>query len=257
MPEHQLRELIREVVAEILAAQRGLAGPAPAERTNGLVLFTGAALGFESALQSLARLNGRLALDWTQSPSAERILDQQRIAAIGMTPVSNSLVVGHDILIIPTLTVNLVAKVTHGIGDCLASNVISDFIMRGKPVVVATNGACPDSPDKRSWYPHIPEQYAAMLRSNLATLQSFGVRLSDADRLDAAVVKVLEPSASQPAAGEAVPTDAVVHPDRVITAETVHAMAPGSTVTLMPNAIITDLARDAARQGRITLSRRS
>ena len=48
MPEHQLRELIREVVAEILAAQRGLAGPAPAERTNGLVLFTGAALGFES-----------------------------------------------------------------------------------------------------------------------------------------------------------------------------------------------------------------
>ena len=50
MPEHQLRELIREVVAEILAAQRGLAGPAPAERTNGLVLFTGAALGFESAL---------------------------------------------------------------------------------------------------------------------------------------------------------------------------------------------------------------
>ena len=64
MPEHQLRELIREVVAEILAAQRGLAGPAPAERTTGLVLFTGAALGFESALQSLSRLNGRLALDW-------------------------------------------------------------------------------------------------------------------------------------------------------------------------------------------------
>ena len=94
-------------------------------------------------------------------------------------------------------------------------------------------------------------------RPRLATLQSFGVRLSDADRLDAAVVKVLEPSASQPAAGEAVPTDAVVHPDRVITAETVHAMAPGSKVTLMPNAIITDLARDAARQGRITLSRRS
>lgn len=252
MPEQQLRELIREVVAEILAAQRGIAGAESAERTNGLVLFTGAALGFEPALQSLGRLNGRLTLDWTQTPSAERILDQQRIAAIGMTPVSNSLVVGHDVLIIPTLTVNLVAKVAHGIGDCLASNVISDFIMRDKPVVVATNGACPDSPDKRSWYPHIPEQYAAMLRSNLATLKSFGVRLCDADQLDTAVVKALEPRAGQPATGAA-----AVHPDRVITAATVHAMTPGSTVTLMPNAIITDLARDAARQGHITLSRRS
>ena len=60
-----------------------------------------------------------------------------------MTPAEESLVQAHDLLVVPTLTANLAAKVAHGIGDCLASNVVAEFIMSNKPVVVATNGVCP------------------------------------------------------------------------------------------------------------------
>jgi hypothetical protein len=153
------------------------------------VLFTGAAArlrrGTRVARAAQRQVSPRLDAD---PVSATRILDQQAIAAIGMTPVRVAGHLGHDMLIIPTLTVNMVAKVAHGIGDCLASNVIAEFIMRGKPVVVATNAACPDSPDKRGWFPDMPDGYAAhAAREPGEPLASFGVRLTSADRLDAAV----------------------------------------------------------------------
>lgn len=241
MTEAQLRDLIREVVAGLLprpAASR-------ASSTNALVLFTGALLGFEDACASLTRLNPQLSLDWIQTPSATRILDQDAIAAIGMTPADKSLVASHDLLVVPTLSVNMVAKVVHGVGDCLASNVIAEFIMSGKPVVVATNAACPDSEGKRSWFPHMPSGYQAMLRKNLATLRSFGVQLADASRLDRAVLR--RASAPEAPAAPALPAE------RVVTEATVAAVPDGAVVRLQPRAIVTDLAREAAAKRHITL----
>lgn len=248
MNETELRELIRSVVNEILARE---------QPTNALVLFTGALLGFEASLDSLAALKPHVNLDWTQTPSAERVLDQQRIAAVGMTPASKSLVQGHDMLIIPTLTVNMVAKVVHGIGDCLASNVLSEFVMSNKPVVVAVNAACPDHVDKRGWFPHMPEGYAQVLRTNLTTLKSFGVRLSTAEKLDQTVLKVVRGQAPAPQPQTAAPAATEVCPERVITATTIWRMSPGSHVQFMPNAIITDRAKDEAAAAGITWEQRS
>ena len=104
MTESELRELIRGIVAEMLAAP---------PRPNALVLFSGALLGFDTAVASLKRLVGDVNLNWTQTPSAERILDQAKIAEIGMVHASESLVQAHDMLILPNATVNLIAKVAH------------------------------------------------------------------------------------------------------------------------------------------------
>ena len=150
------------------------------------------------------------------------------------------------LLIVPTLTVNMVAKVTHGIGDCLASNVIAEFIMSGKPVVAVTNAACPDSADKRGWFPTMPDGYAAMLRGNLATLASFGVKLTTAARLDRAVRRIVE----VPAPGAAPDCDL-----KVISASVISSTAPGATLRIRPDAIVTDVAREAAASARITLER--
>ena len=241
MTESQLRDLIREVIAGLMPQP---VAPRPSAST-GLVLFTGALLGFEEACASLTRLNPQMSLDWIQTDSARRVLDQETIAGIGMTPADKSLVASHDLLIVPTLTVNMVAKVVHGVGDCLASNVIAEFIMSGKPVVVATNAACPDSAGKREWFPRMPAGYQAMLRENLTRLRSFGVHLADASRLDRAVLRQVRGDAPTPGAAPVL--------DRVVTEATIAGLPDGADVRLAPRAIITDLAREAAARRHITL----
>lgn len=239
MIEQELKALIRQVVSDVLAAER---------HPTGLVMFSGAMLGFEAACRSLSRLGTDVDLDWTQTPSASRILDQQRIAAAGMRHAEESLVTAHDLLIVPTLTVNLASKVAHGIGDCLASNVMAEFIMSGKTVVVATNGVCPDGADKRAWFPAMPAGYADMLRGTLDTLKTFGVRFSTAETLDAAVLRAVGRgqvgAAPEPASAQI--------SGRVVTAATISTLPRGSRVRIAHDAIITDLARDTARDAGIT-----
>lgn len=175
--EQLIDDLVRRVMAEL----------GHRTQSNALVLFSGASLGFEAALAALQRAKDIVNLDWTQTSSAQKILDQDAIARLGMTKASSSLVASHDLLVVPTLTVNLAAKVAHGIGDCLASNVVAEFVMSGRTVIAAVNGCSPDADDKRAWFPQMPPAYAAMLRENLARLADFGVVLTDAAQLDQAI----------------------------------------------------------------------
>ncbi len=232
--------LVREVVDRVLA-ELGQAR----KRPGVLVLFSGALLGFEDALGALGRLVADgWQLDWRQTPSAERILDQDAIARVGMTHAGPELVRSHDVLIVPTLTANLAAKVAHGIGDCVASNLMAEFIMTGKKVVASVAGACPDAPEKRAWFPDMPEGYAAMLRENLARLESFGVHLTTAARLDQALTK-------QSAAETSILDCAL----SLVTEGTLAGVLDGSTLHLQPRALVTALAQDAARERGIRLIR--
>lgn len=174
MTEHELRALIREVIGELIRP--------PQLRV--LVLFTGGLLGFDEAIDSLAALKATGAqLDYRQTPSAERILDQRRIQALGMREVSKQYVESHDMLILPTMTGNVAAKVAHGISDCLVSNLASEFIMSNRIVVASRTAVRPDGAEKLGWFPHMPPGYADLLRANLAALSSFGVRVVDAKAL--------------------------------------------------------------------------
>lgn len=262
-------EQIAQIVDRVLEV---LGVPNPDRTQNGLVLFTGAMIGFEPALEALARLNGKLNLDYIQTPSAQRLLDQNKIAALGMTPGTRSFVASHDLLIVPTLTANLAAKVARGIGDDLASNVTAEFVMTGRKVVFATDAANPDAAAKRAWFPNMPAGYAAMLRSNLATLQSFGVQLTAAEQLDQAVLAAIGatgvqqpavpakpitsslPAPSAPATatifGSPVPTPG--EPPQIVTATMVMAAPSGSVVRVGPKTMITDLAKERAQARQIT-----
>ncbi|MEN0072665.1 MAG: flavoprotein [Propionicimonas sp.] len=172
--ETEVRALVREALAELLA-------PPP---RRALVLFTGGLLGFDDAVDNLRMLAAEgVQLDYLQTPSATRILDQRKIAALGMREVSTKMVEEHDMLIAPTLTSNIAAKVAHGVADCLASNLFSEFIMSNRLVVVSRTAICPDGAPKQSWFPQMPPAYADLLRANLTALASFGVRLASAHAL--------------------------------------------------------------------------
>lgn len=131
MTEAELKAVIRAAILEVMA-------PTP---RRALVVFTGGLLGFEDAIPELAMLAAEgVQLDYVQTPSAERILNQDLIRSLGMRDVTKRMVEEHDMLIAPTLTSNIAAKVAHGVADCLASNLFSEFIM-GDRLVVASRTA--------------------------------------------------------------------------------------------------------------------
>jgi hypothetical protein len=170
MTEAELRAIILEAILELMT-------PAP---RRALVLFTGGLLGFDDAVDELKLLAAAgVQLDYLQTPSAVRVLDQAKIQSLGMREVSKRMVEEHDMLLAPTLTSNIAAKVAHGVADCLASNLFSEFIMSNRLVVASRSAICPDDAPKRSWFPQMPPGYADLLRANLAALDSFGVRLAD------------------------------------------------------------------------------
>ncbi|SPF67491.1 Flavoprotein [Propionibacterium ruminifibrarum] len=183
MNADDVRAVIRSTLAELVT-------PAP---RRALVLFTGALIGFEKTIPELAMLIGEgVHLEFVQTPSAERILDQDLIGALGMTVATRQLTGSHDMLIVPTLTQNIAAKTAHGVADCLGSNLMNDYLLAGKPVVVSSSACDPDDPDKQRWFGAIPEGYAQMMRDNLCTLRGFGVRTARAGALARTVLAAYE-----------------------------------------------------------------
>lgn len=248
MTEAELRELIRATIEEIL-------NPPP---RRALVLFTGALLGFEDSIEGLRRIAAEgVELDYVQTPSATRVLDQDLIASVGMTAVNNKLVREHQMLVVPTLTVNIAAKVVHGIGDCLASNLLAEFIMANRPVVVVDSAANPDSPEKLGWFPNMPAGYAARLRRNLAELASFGVRLCRVQDLHEVVMRAwADHSAVAGAATPAAADTSVVECHRSLISQAVVQTLPvGARLRVRPDARVTALAVDVARNRSIRIEK--
>lgn len=277
MNADDVRGLVRSALAELVA-------PAP---RRALVLFTGALIGFEKTVPELAMLIGEgVGLEVVQTPSAERILDQELIGALGMTPATRQLTGSHDMLIIPTLTQNIAAKAAHGVADCLASNLVNDYLLAGKPVVAAVSGCDPDDPDKLRWFGAIPEGYAQMMRANLATLRTFGVRTSRAGSLARTVLAAYErserarirpittalgasrtellrmlgatpavtPMARTTASSAAAPgPGTVVCQQRLISQRVVQRLPPGTLLQVPADAKITAMAGDVAASRAVTI----
>lgn len=274
MTDADVRTLIREAILEVV-------GPSP---RRALVVFTGGLLGFDDCIGELAMLKaGGVQLDYIQTPSAERILDQDLIRSLGMRDVSKRMVEEHDMLIAPTLTSNIAAKVAHGLADCLASNLFSEFIMSNRLVVASRTAICPDGRAKQAWFPHMPPAYADLLRGNLAALASFGVRLCESrfiartalaawERRDAErrapLVAALGTSVAGLVAALADPVVTVNGGDRpaqgqgtvacaqdLISQQVVQQVPSGAELRIGARALVTAAARDAAATRSIRITR--
>ncbi|MDR0415723.1 MAG: hypothetical protein LBH76_00115 [Propionibacteriaceae bacterium] len=256
MNEAAVRALVAEVVAEVLARQR-------AKRV--MVLWSGAMLGYGEAVDALTRLTGLgLRLDYVQTPSSKRLHSAERLAQIGMAEAAGHFVMDHDLLVLPTMTSNLTAKVAAGVADCLGSNVIADFIQTGKPVIASRTGADPRGAAKRLIYPTMPSAYAELLAANCRRLAEFGVVWADADRLDQAVLAapLALAGGGQPAAGPpdccveapapaAAPAGAagpglVVCGLNLVSHTVIAPLASGTVLQIKAGAMVTAQAADAA-----------
>lgn len=283
MTEVEVARLVQDAVREALS-------PPP---RRALVLFSGGLLGFEEAIGGLRLLAAAgVQLDYRQTPSAERILDQELIASVGMREVSKRFVESHDMLIAPTMTSNIAAKVAHGIADCLASNLFAEFIMSNRLVVASRSAICPDDAPKQSWFPQMPAGYADLLRGNLATLASFGVRLCASHALARTALAAWErrdlahrewlgeqlgvpaatlPRWQPPSSAAAVPAAAAPRPAEsapvaragtpvhcgrsLISQQVIQQLPDGTDLRIGARATVTALARDLAAARSIRISR--
>lgn len=256
MNEAELRKIVALIVEAITEET---------QPKRALVLFTGALICCAEGGEAMKRLMAAgVELEYVQTPSAKNVLNQEKIKALGIREAGPHLIANNDVLVIPTLTANTVAKAAHGIADGVASNLIMEFLMHGKQVVAASNAADPDSPQKKAFFPKMPAAQAALLRSNLAKVSALGVQLADVTCLDKAVLKAFGLGtsvsdatvipASQPSA-QASPSQATTHCLKLISAQGVQGLPIGSTLKISQGAVVTALARDFASARSIRIER--
>lgn len=248
MDRHYLELLIKETITEILARE-AYSLPKPETKTA-LICFSGALIGFEESIAQLKEIKAAgWKLDWCQTDAASRVLDQTLIASLEIPHREKSLIANHELLIIPTLTGNLAAKVAHGICDDFASNVIAEFIQSGQKIIAVKSAACPDRKEKRQLFPEMPKAWKKLMRNNLSLLASYGVSLVEVEQLAATVLSKESPNLNKVETG-------INYSQKLLSLAQIRQYPSASTLLLAPKTLVTDLAREYASKTGITLIKR-
>ena len=167
-----------------------------ARRKTVLALFTGTQLGAREAAKSLGALRDegwtvRLVFSetarqarWPQSLDGLDV-DVSSAAQLGASGDfdEDALLDGCSVLLVSTLSINSAAKIASGVRDSVPSRLAARALERGIAVVAASDGCCPDNPQRIAQGFHVAEAYKQRMRTNLNALQSYGIRLVRADRL--------------------------------------------------------------------------
>ena len=151
--EQSVQGIIAQVIAERVA-QKLLE-----RQKHALVVYTGSDMGMEEGLENLRMLRREDGFTYRVllTKSAAGILDAAAIRSAlepaefwvekpGAPP--EALTARYDTILVPTLTVNTAAHVAACMADTPAAAIILDGLMRGKNVVVAVDGCCPDNPQR-------------------------------------------------------------------------------------------------------------
>ncbi len=157
-------------------------------------------------------------------------------------------------IVLPTLTMNTVAKIATGISD----NTVTDFVrlglLAGKRIIAAKDACDPNLPI----YRNASAAYKEMVLKHLETLRSFGIRFVDAEALADAITGVpigtgLEKAESVPkvTTGSEIP----VFSGRILDAGVLRSFK-GSFLWLDRGTLVTPLAKDIARERGIHLQYR-
>ncbi len=241
------QEIVNKIVEEVLRRLE-------ARRKRALVIFTGAALGFQEAIPQLKQLAKE---GWTLkvllSNSAEYVLtpklikEQLGISEVLLEKDVKSL---HDLYkdvstyIIPTLTLNTAAKISLGIQDTLVTNLIAHGIMSGLTIVAAKDGCDLSNPVRKEiGLNKNPKAYEDTFIQHLNNIESYGIKLVDA--------KGLYDSLNHKPLKDAVTTKVGTYEfnNKVLTRNHIFEARKYGEVFYVPKGtIITSLAMDAARE---------
>ena len=251
---------------------------------RGLLLFTGATIGYCQAIESINKLKMEgWEFDVVMSKSAQEVLTVDNVRkSIGIEniitdadgSVIKELLQKNNIIIIPTLTMNSAAKLANCISDTLVTNIVSKALFSGKPVVASINGCCPENEERRSIYgDNLSDFHKKRLSSNLEVLREYNIKLTSSENLYEKVNKTLFKSfdlyksksssiskvnsnieISKKAAPKADKSSLSIKINKkVLSRRDIWDNKMYNTIFLSRNTLITDLARDEAQRLNIKL----
>ncbi|MBC9783846.1 flavoprotein [Heliobacterium chlorum] len=252
--------LVRLVTAEVMRRlnQAGIGNEPPTRpRFRVMAIFTGGSIGLEEGLQSLQELEQRSCeMTIVLSHAAEQIVGVKRIKErLGddveiitpSNPYPGKLLRQADLVMVPVLTQNTMAKLAHTLSDTLPTTLVFQALMLGKPVIAAQNAADP----KDCWrtgaaMDKAPIVLVRAFQENLQRVRDYGVQLVDVNRLATEAGQMLDLQLSSDS--DRAPAKTAVKKG-LVTAEMIRSVAlnGGRTFNASTNDVITPLARDIAR----------
>jgi hypothetical protein len=261
--------VVETIIARVMTLLNGEPiGPSP---RRVIMLFSGAMSGFAAGEQTIKRLVGsRHRLRVMLTPAAKHLFTEKPIREAGAADIIDdnpwldvpALIQQTDLVLVPTLTMNLAARLALGIMDTAATTLVLGALLAGKQVIGIRNGADPSG--KRGEALGARREAApvlwAVLERHLATLASFGMELVDKDEFLLTVERALIHGAKEiivhevdPAAAE-VRSPVVVDPGAgaprlgFVTENELLTLKPESVLRLARGRRLTAQAQDTARR---------
>jgi len=189
--DHMLEAVLLDVLSDQIVERLR------ARQRSALVLVSGTDLGLRPAIRSLARLSAtgwRLEIRCTKDAAGLIGVDQMRelsggegIPAVSDAPLAPQEIeacLGRNALVlIPTLSVSLAARVALGLGDSAVPGLMLGAVERGMRVIAARDGVCPACRERAERGFANSAGYRAMTVRHLEALEAYGVELVWAAKL--------------------------------------------------------------------------
>ena len=272
MTEETLRKAIVEAIGEEVA--RRVSAKLIALQNKALVVCTASTMGFSQWIVGLQQLEQEgFTFDLYLSENAAKILQVSAIRSavsfgkvwLGETELPpEAIAAPYYTILVPAMTVNTAAKVANSFCDNPASRLILNSMMKGKNVIIAVDGCCPDNEERAAKGYRMTEPLKVQLRQNLVRLQEFGAVLTTASKIANKTLRVIGASAANvPTATcgcadlkktKAAPAAAKVT-RKVVGRQDVVNLPAGSVLKIPAGSQVTQLAMDIIRVNRIQLVR--
>lgn len=268
MTEKERYNLALELLADELAER--VVQKLVERQKRALVVVTGAAIGVPAALEGLKELRSegftyhvlmtRSAMYVTGEEAVRAALDPEKLWVESADRPPELVAAQFDTILVPALTVNTAAHLANCMSDSAAGAMILSGLLKGKNVVIAVDGACPDNPKRAELGYRMTPAMRDVLHENLEKLRAYGGRLTSAEGMANAVRKAVysflpaqaaKPAAPAKAEQPAAQGGSVIRPamtGRVLGVKAVNTAPRGAVILVPQGTIVTALASDEARK---------
>jgi len=257
--KERIREIVSKVVNELFSQKQSKLSTAK----KLLILFTGSLTSYDTIINQLRNIT-LIGCDTTLVLS-ESFLNLKSIDEIKnelnpnriLTKLDNYQIAEEvkkaDLILIPFLTRNTVAKVLNAITDTVPTNLIFTALLLKKKIIAVRDGADPEILDCIHCYtPNAPALMQLLMRKNLELLIQVGVELIKSDQLEEAVEDFFTYKKSTEIGERQVSsTPKFLKLQReIITSEDIKKALKNKEKYLYvsPNTIITDIAKEMANK---------